>query len=140
MIEKPHFTGWRPLFENGFDLQYAPVMQLALGKGRVTWCGLDLEDQSPADPAAEVLSRNRLHAVGGSPLTPRANKVVYLGGEEGAKFLRTFGLNFETKPGLESFAQLSIIGPDAKVPAPLYHPDYREEFDTGDEPCRSLRW
>lgn len=115
VIEKPHFTGWRPLFESEFDLQYAPLLELDFGSGRVTWCGLDLEDQAPADPAAERLGRNLLEYVAGAPLIPRVTKTVYVGGEAGAKFLSSLGLIYEQKPALDPSAPLTILAPDSVV-------------------------
>ena len=57
-IEKPHHSGWRPILECGFDLQYTPLMELEVGKGRVIWCQLDLEDHVAAgDPVAERIVR-----------------------------------------------------------------------------------
>jgi beta-galactosidase len=116
-IEKPHFSGWRPIFESEFDLQYTPLMELDFGKGRITWCALDLEDQAAADPAAEKISSNLLRYVADAPLIPRAAKTVYLGGQAGANFLNSIGLEFERKPALDPAAQLVIVAPDA-VPAP----------------------
>ena len=115
VIEKPHFTGWRPLFESEFDLQYAPLMELDFGKGRVTWCSLDLEDQASADPAAESLGRNLLQYVATAPLVPRVAKTVYVGGEAGEKFLKSIGLVFELKTSLDPLAPLTVIAPDAVV-------------------------
>lgn len=115
VIEKPHFTGWRPLFESEFDLQYAPLLELDFGSGRVTWCGLDLEDQAPADPAAERLGRNLLEYVAGAPLIPRVTKTVYVGGEAGAKFLSSLGLIYEQKPALDPSAPLTILASDSVV-------------------------
>lgn len=115
VIEKPHFTGWRPLFESEFDLQYAPAMELDYGRGRITWCSLDLEDQSAADPAAEKISRNLLKHVAEAPLLPRSRKTIYVGGESGAKLLESIGLKFESKPTLDAAASLAIIAPDAAL-------------------------
>lgn len=57
-VEKPHLSGWTPLLQCEFDLQYSPLMELRRGKGRAILCLLDLEDQAPVDPAAEsVLAR-----------------------------------------------------------------------------------
>lgn len=114
-IEKPHLSGWRPLLESEFDLQYSPLMELDFGRGRITLCTLDLEDQSPADPAAERLARNLLGAVATAPLAPRAAKTIYLGGDAGAEFLEGTGLIFTRASGFDPEATLAIIGEDARV-------------------------
>lgn len=54
-VEKPHLSGWIPLLQCEFDLQYSPLMELRRGKGRAILCLLDLEDQAPVDPAAAAL-------------------------------------------------------------------------------------
>ena len=116
-IEKPHFSGWRPIFQSEFDLQYTPLMELDLGKGRVTWCALDLEDQATADPAAEKISRNLLKHFAEAPLIPRVVKTAYSGGDQGANFLSSLGLIFERIDTLKTPAQLLIIAPDSPLTA-----------------------
>jgi beta-galactosidase len=34
-VEKPHLSGWRPILETEFDLQYSPLMELDYGRGRI---------------------------------------------------------------------------------------------------------
>lgn len=125
VIEKPHFSGWRPIFESEFDLQYTPLMELDFGKGRITWCALDLEDQTVADPAAEKIGRNLINYVADAPLIPRAAKTVYIGDDAGANFLNSIGLKFERKPALDSAAQLTIVAPDESI-APQALSNYME--------------
>lgn len=112
-IEKPHLAGWRPLLEGGFDLQYSPLLELDYGKGRVTLCALDFEDTP--DPAAEVLARNILRHAATAPLIPRAARVIHIGNEASEKFLRSLGLVFESRPGLDGTAQLAVIASGAPV-------------------------
>ncbi len=114
-IEKPHLSGWRPILESEFDLQYSPLLELDFGRGRVTLCTLDLEDQGPADPAAERLARNLLGYVATAPLAPRAAKTIYLGGDAGAEFLEDTGLAFTRASGFDPGTDLAVIAPDAKV-------------------------
>ena len=69
-IEKPHLSGWTPLLQCEFDLQYSPLMELRRGKGRIILCLLDLEDQVSGDPAAASLLDNLLRYAN-APIPPR---------------------------------------------------------------------
>jgi len=114
-IEKPHFSGWRPILECEFDLAYSPLMELDYGSGRVTLCTLDLEDNIPADPVAERLARQIIAHAATAPLLPRAEKTYYMGGDEGSAFLTLVGLQFEkvsTVPAASS-SGLLISGADS---------------------------
>ncbi len=71
-VEKPHLSGWTPLLQCEFDLQYSPLMELRRGKGRIILCLLDLEDQAPKDPAARALL-DRLIQYAADPMAPRSN-------------------------------------------------------------------
>ena len=115
-IEKPHRGGWRPIFESDFDLAYSPLMELDFGKGRVTICTLDLEDQVPADPVAAVLGKQILAYAATAPIAPRPQKVVYIGGDEGAKTLSDLALIFTPAAALDPTA-LNVLGFDAAIDA-----------------------
>lgn len=112
-IEKPHRSGWRPILECEFDLAYSPLMELDFGRGRVTWCQLDLEDHT-ADPAARRLTLQLLSHAQTAPLMPRA-KVVYIGGADGASLLKSFGVQFRTAPTIEAGATLVVLGANATL-------------------------
>ena len=117
-IEKPHLTGWRPLLECEFDLSYSPLMELDHGKGRVTLCTLDLEDQASADPAAEKVTRQLLNYAATAPLNPRAAKTIFVGSPASFESFSANGIvaeNVATVPTLVSPNSLLVIGPDAKV-------------------------
>jgi beta-galactosidase len=114
-VEKPHRSGWRPLLECEFDLAYSPLMELDCGKGRLILCTLDLEDHTDLDPAARTVAIRLLDYALHSPLSPRANKVVYLGGASGAQWLEKIGVTFEPASTLNENAGLTLIGPDAVI-------------------------
>ena len=94
-IEKPHFSGWRPILECEFDLAYSPLMELDYGRGRATLCTLDVEDNIPADPVAERLTRQIIHYAATAPLLPRGDKTYYMGGDAGLALLTSAGLQVE---------------------------------------------
>ena len=116
-IEKPHRSGWRPLLECEFDLAYTPLMELDYGKGRLIVCTLDLEDHVELDSASRRLAARIVDYALHSPLSPRASKVVYLGGETGAGWLDRIGVSYERSTTLAADAGLLLIGPDATVDA-----------------------
>ena len=94
MLEKPHRSGWTPLLEGEWDLAYSPLMELGYGKGRLTFCTLDLEDQAAVDPVAERLARRVLVQAARPVETARAESVVYVGSAKGAAVLRHAGVDF----------------------------------------------
>jgi beta-galactosidase len=114
-IEKPHRSGWRPLLECEFDLAYTPLMELDYGKGRLLVCTLDLEDHVELDPAARRMAGRMVEYALHSPLSPRAGKVVYLGGDTGAVWLDRIGVSYERSATLAADAGLLLIGPDATL-------------------------
>ncbi len=116
-IEKPHRSGWRPLLECEFDLAYTPLMELDYGKGRLIVCTLDLEDHVALDPAARRMAGRIMDYALHSPLSPRASKVVYLGGAAGAAWLDRIGVSYQRSDAMSAGAALLLIGPDAKIDA-----------------------
>jgi beta-galactosidase len=114
-IEKPHRSGWRPLLECEFDLAYTPLMELDYGQGRLIACTLDLEDHVALDPAARRVAGRIMDYAMHSPLSPRVNRVVYLGSGEGATWLDRIGVCYERSNTVDATAGLLLIGPDAKL-------------------------
>jgi len=114
-IEKPHRSGWTPLLECEFDLAYTPLMELNYGKGRLIVCTLDLEDHVALDPAARLMADHIMNYALHSPLVPRVNKVVYLGGSDGAAWLDQIGVSYERSDTLDSDAGLVLIGSDVTM-------------------------
>lgn len=116
-IEKPHRSGWRPLLECEFDLAYTPLMELDYGQGRLIVCTLDLEDHVVQDPAARRLAGRIMEYALRSPLSPRARKVVYVGGATGADWLQKIGVAYQHSVSIEADAELLLVGPDATLSA-----------------------
>lgn len=112
-IEKPHRSGWRPLLECEFDLAYTPLMELDYGRGRLIVCTLDLEDHVTEDPAARRVAARVVDYALHAPLSPRVDRVVYLGGASGAAWLDKIGVNYQRSTTLDPNAALLLIGPDA---------------------------
>ena len=73
--EKPSVGDWRALVDGAFDLQYAPLLDWRILRGRVTFCQLDVTARTVADPVADDLVQAlvaRLAAPVGWPRWPRA--------------------------------------------------------------------
>jgi beta-galactosidase len=109
-VEKPHRTSWRPILETEFDLAYSPLMEMEFGKGRITLSTLDLEDHVTVDPAANKLARQMFEYVRTAPLAPKANRVLYIGDDAGAKTLDDLGGNYTRAIAIDGAAQLLVIG------------------------------
>ena len=114
-IEKPHRSGWRPLLECEFDLAYSPLMELDYGRGRVMICTLDLEDHAAVDPAAQRIANWIVDYASHAPLSPRATKLLYVGGPDGAAWLDGIGVSYQRSDRLEPDASLVLIGTDAQI-------------------------
>lgn len=94
-LEKPHYSGWRPLLECEFDLAYTPLMERSVGSGNIVLCTLDLEGRTVPDPVADLLTSRLLdYAKSWTPM--KRTDVFYMGDDRHAKMLSQMGLAFET--------------------------------------------
>ena len=57
VLEIPSAVGYRSVIDGEFDMNYAGVLEFLSGKGKVTYCSLDLEGRVGVDPAATVVAR-----------------------------------------------------------------------------------
>jgi hypothetical protein len=114
-VEKPHRSGWRPILEAEFDLAYTPLMELDYGKGRLIWCGLDLEEHATVDPAARRVARQLMQYAATAPLSPRAATVTYVGGDSGANLLDSLGVIYTRAQQLNPKSTLTLLAADASV-------------------------
>ncbi|MDD3887063.1 MAG: hypothetical protein PHI35_09330, partial [Victivallaceae bacterium] len=67
-LEKPHASGWTPLFENEYALAYSPAMDLRLGRGLLRLSTFDFADRSEAEPAAAWLFNALLRDLAAQPV------------------------------------------------------------------------
>jgi beta-galactosidase len=74
-----------------------------------------LEDHVALDPAARRLAGRVIDYAFHSPLSPRADKVVYVGGAAGAAWLDKIGVSYQQAASLDASAGLLLIGPDAAL-------------------------
>lgn len=114
-VEKPHKSSWRPILQDEFDLAYSPLMELDYGKGRLTWCMLDLEDHAAQDPAALQLADQVLNYVQSAHLTPKARNTIYVGDDAGARVLDELGLVYDKTVTIAAGTELLVIGQNAQL-------------------------
>jgi hypothetical protein len=100
-------------------------MELDYGKGRLIWCGLDLEEHTGLDPAAHRVARQLMQYAATSRLSPKAASVSYLGGEDGRKLLDSLGVLYTPAQTLDSKSSLILLGQDAQVRKRHYATMYR---------------
>ncbi len=118
-LEKPVIGNWRPLLQAGFDLEYAPLVELQEGKGRLIMSQLDLSGRTEADPEGLEVLRNTLARL--DKATPDAVRPTwYAGDERGRKLLEDLRITFrELDPAALTANDLLVVGPGAKLPADL---------------------
>ncbi len=110
-IEKPHRSSWRPILECEFDLAYTPLMEMDYGKGRLTFCTLDVEGRTDSDPVAETIFGRLMQHVATASLPGKAQEVVFIGNS--SKALDDLGVHYSkaNAPG----GELTIIGAGANI-------------------------
>lgn len=109
MIEKPHFGGWIPLLEGGFDLAFSPLLELRRGPGLILLSTLDFEDRGTPDPVADSLMQQLLNYVAQAEDSPPSPDAVYVGGPRGRALLREMGFIFEDKHRISSDTRLVVV-------------------------------
>ncbi|MDJ1180585.1 beta-galactosidase [Roseofilum sp. BLCC_M91] len=109
-LEKPHRSSWRPILESEFDLAYSPLMELDYGRGRVILTTLDFEDGVKSDPAARKLLHQAIAYAAQAPLSPKAQRVVFIGTDAQAQQLDQLGVMYQRSNQLTPDVDLAIIG------------------------------
>lgn len=120
LIEKPEIGNWRPLAVGGFDLQYTPLLELVVDKGRTIFCQLDVTNRTENDPVADRIACRLIHYLIYAPETAVKRKVYYAGGPEGRALLTNLKVDFEDmKPFPDSLT----------VDSEAIRPDLRKQLD-----------
>jgi len=93
-LKTPETLGFTPLLQTEFDMAYSPLLEFRYGKGKVTYCTLDLTDRVGADPVATLLARNLLMAqLVALPI--QKSVYYYLGKDKDVKLLEETGIATE---------------------------------------------
>jgi beta-galactosidase len=113
LIEKPAGSGFLPILDGGFSLEYSPLLEYREGDGLIVFCQLDVTGRTEGDPAARVLVPNILSYV--SNWKPAARRmVVYAGEPAGLRHLARAG--FTVSPfdeGKLATDHVLVAGPGA---------------------------
>ena len=113
LIEKPVRGDWLPLVDCGFDLQYAPLLACAEGRGHIVFCQLDITGRTRPEPAARSLCQQLLAYLADIDPAPR-RKVAYAGDGHGSDLLAKLGVPFEKMESrTPNSADLLVVGPKA---------------------------
>ena len=114
LLEKPTVGNFLPLMQGGFDLQYAPALEVKNGRSVAIFSQFDLSDRTENDPEAIELLRKmllRLDAAQPAETVP----TWYAGNAEGAELLKTLGIDFKPADGVPENGLL-VVGPGARLP------------------------
>ena len=119
LIEKPARGDWLPLLDGGFDLQYAALLETAIGAGRIVFCQLDTVRRSEPEPVADRLITRLLTYLETVPANP-TRRVLYRGDARGRGLLEALGVPFEDAPqALTTTEVLLVAGPGSTPPSGL---------------------
>jgi beta-galactosidase len=111
VIKTPETAGFTPILQTEFDMAYSPLLEWRYGKGKITYCTLDLTGRVGNEPAATRMAQNLLQSQQ-APL-PSESKVYYAGAEEGAALLSKLGIAF--KRDMPAGNALWVIGEGSKL-------------------------
>ncbi|MBS1369425.1 MAG: hypothetical protein HPZ91_05650 [Lentisphaeria bacterium] len=125
LLEKPSTGNFLPLMQGGFDLQYAPLLELTEGKGRVLFSQLEISGRTENDPEAlEILKQILRRLDRAENMAER--KVFYSGDRRGEELLRELGIVFAPMPEKISPDSLLVLGPGTAIPEQM-----RSAVDSG---------
>ena len=112
-IERPAGGDFLPVVDNGFALQYSPLLLYREGAGLVAFCQMDVTGRTDADPAASRLVANLLEYV--DSWRPAAQRsAVYAGEPAGLDHLTAAGVELKAYDGQRiARDQVLVIGPGA---------------------------
>ena len=115
-LEKPHASGWLPLFETEFSLAYSPLMELRIGRGLVRLCTFDFISRTEHDPAADNLFHSLISDTRERRPAPLRETFLIGGTPEEKNLLKKMGVLFRERKGIpESPAPLLILGKTADL-------------------------
>ena len=113
LMEKPHRGDWRALCDGAFDLEYSPLLELSVARGRVVFCQLDVTGRTVADPAADDITRSLVDCIsreiGSSPCNVKAF------GTRAFLAVRDSGFRLDQDPSSNG-ERVFVASPGAKKP------------------------
>ena len=112
VVEKPQIGDWLPAASCGFDLQYAPLLRLAEGRGCVVLCQYAVSGRTESEPEAEkILAQALVELDRYTPVVRR--KVFYSGDAVGTALLEALRIPFVPYRNAASLPKnsLLVVGP-----------------------------
>ncbi|WP_209858039.1 hypothetical protein [Chitinophaga sp. OAE865] len=106
-LKTPEVAGFTPILQTEFDMAYSPLLEWRYGKGKITFCSLDLTGRIGTDPAATLLAKN-LFTSQQQPL-PGLREVYYTGNNSGRELLISTGISFREGPATGN--AIWVLGP-----------------------------
>ncbi len=113
--EKPHFGGWRPILECGFDMSYAPLMELEHGRGVILWCSMEVDSRAQDDPVARDLLVRMMGYLEGFRPAPERGPTYYTGGETWRARLEAMGVDFQPVQAMPKVPGLLVVADDSPI-------------------------
>ncbi|HPA18914.1 MAG TPA: hypothetical protein PLU30_14285 [Verrucomicrobiae bacterium] len=113
--EKPHFGGWHPIIECGFDLSYAPLMELEHGRGVILWCSMEADSRAENDPVARDLLMRMIGYLEGFRPAPERGPTYYTGGEIWRTRLEAMGVDFQPVQAMPKVPGLLVVADDSPI-------------------------
>ncbi|HEY9256906.1 hypothetical protein [Chitinophaga sp.] len=89
-LKTPEVAGFTPILQTEFDMAYTPLLEWRYGKGKITFCALDLTGRVGTDPVATQLAHNLLAAQ--QEILPTLRPVYYAGNSNGKALLKSVGV------------------------------------------------
>ena len=121
-LEKPHASGWTPLFENEYGLIYSPLMDLRIGKGILRLSTFDFIQRSETDPASMKLFSAILRDLENTEAVPERKTILCGASKEEKSLLTRMGLLFATDSKIPASGEdrLLIAGSGCSVDSPEF--------------------
>ncbi len=114
--EKPPVGNFLPLWQGGFDLQYAPLMEFREKGAVILFSQLDISGRTESEPMTEELFAAMLRRLDGAVVKP-VRKVWYSGPEELAEQLSVLRIPAEPlDPSRITADDLLAVAPGAGLP------------------------
>lgn len=121
-LKTPEVAGFTPILQTEFDMAYTPLLEWRYGKGKITFCSLDLTGRVGADPVATQLAENLFTAQ--QEILTALHPVYYSGNSSEKTLLSSVGVAFREGPPVQEGAgtqtATSQVGysPQASLPSP----------------------
>lgn len=116
LMEKPHRGDWRALCDGAFDLEYSPLLELSVARGRVVFCQLDVTGRTVADPVADEITKALVARVSSEKIPAPCDVKTY--GKRAFFAVRDSGFRLNQDPSYDG-GKVFAVSSGAKKPKGL---------------------